>query len=122
MDMVVSMAAVSVAACLVTLSRVVGWRLILKHATLVDVVFTIGIGFAFMGTLTGMLVAVLGGLLMALTLTCIKRVVNVAAPLAEHVKHTKQGRGRKPVVLPEGADLSEYTADGKWIYNEAPYA
>ena len=25
------------------------------------------------------------------------------------------------VVLPEGADQSEYTADGKWIYNEAPY-
>lgn len=125
MELVITMSAVSVAAFLVTLSRVVGWRLILKHATIVDVVFTIGIGVAFMGTLTGMLVAVLGGLLMALTLTCIKRVVNVAAPLADHVKqvkHTKQGMGRKPVVLPEGADLSEYTADGKWIYNEAPYA
>lgn len=122
MELVITMSVVSVAAFLVTLSRVVGWRLILKHATLIDVVFTIGIGFAFMGTLTGMLVAVLGGLLMALTLTCIKRVVNVAAPLAEHVKHTKQGMGRKPVVLPEGADPSEYTADGKWIYNEAPYA
>ena len=121
MDMVVSMAAVSVAACLVTLSRVVGWRLILKHATLVDVVFTIGIGFAFMGTLTGMLVAVLGGLLMALTLTCIKRAVNMTAPLTEKVKNAKQGMGRKPVVLPEGADQSEYTTDGKWIYNEAPY-
>ena len=119
MDMVVSMAAVSVAACLVTLSRVVGWRLILKHATLIDVVFTIGIGFAFMGTLTGMLVAVLGGLLMALTLTCIKRVVSMAAPLAEQIK---QAKPRKPVVLPEGADQSEYTSDGKWIYNEAPYA
>ena len=121
MDMVVSMAAVSVAAFLVTLSRVVGWRRILKHATIVDVVFTIGIGFAFMGTLTGMLVAVLGGLIMALTLTCIKRVVNTAAPLAEQIKTAKQGMGRKPAV-PEGADQSEYTADGNWIYNEAPYA
>ena len=118
MDLVITMSAVSVAACLVTLSRVVGWRRILKHATLVDVAFTIGLGLAFMGTLTGMLVAVLGGLLMALTLTIIKRVVIVAAPLAEQVKQSKP---RKPVVLPEGADPSEYTADGKWIYNEAPY-
>lgn len=118
MDLVVTMAAVSVAACLVTLSRVVGWRRILKHATLVDVAFTIGLGFAFMGTLTGMLVAVLGGLLMALTLTIIKRVVIVAAPLAEHAK---QAKPRKDVVLPEGADPTEFTADGKWIYNEAPY-
>lgn len=117
MDLIVTMAAVSVAACLVTLSRVIGWRRILKHATLVDVAFTIGLGLAFMGTLTGMLVAVLGGLLMALTLTIIKRVVIVAAPLAEQVKR----ESRKPVVLPEGADPSEYTADGKWIYNEAPY-
>ena len=123
MDLVVSMAVVSVAAFLVTLSRVVGWRRILKHATIVDVVFTIGIGFAFMGTLTGMLVAVLGGLIMALTLTCIKRVVKVAAPLAEQTKNFKTFKqGRNPVLLPEGADLSEYTADGKWIYNEAPYA
>lgn len=118
MDVVVTMAAVSVAACLVTLSRVVGWRRILKHATLVDVAFTIGLGLAFMGTLTGMLVAVLGGLLMALTLTILKRVAIVAAPLAEQVK---QSKSRKPVVLPEGADPSEYTADGKWMYNEAPY-
>lgn len=118
MDLVITMSAVSVAACLVTLSRVVGWRRILKHATLVDVAFTIGLGLAFMGTLTGMLVAVLGGLLMALTLTIIKRVVIVAAPLAEQVKREKP---RKPVVLPEGADPSEYTAGGKWIYNEAPY-
>ena len=123
MDLVVSMAVVSVAAFLVTLSRVVGWRLILKHATIVDVVFTIGIGVAFMGTLTGMLVAVLGGLIMALTLTCIKRAVNIAASLTEQIKNVKnvQHRGRKPVVLPEGVDQSEYTADGKWIYNEAPY-
>lgn len=119
MDIVVTMAAVSVAAFLVTLSRVIGWRRILKHATLVDVVFTIGLGLAFMGTLTGMLVAVLGGLLMALTLTTIKRVVTVAAPLAEQVK---QAKPRKPVVMPDGADPSEYTAEGKWIYNEAPYA
>ena len=118
MDLVFTMAAISVAACLVTLSRVVGWRRILKHATLVDVAFTIGLGLSFMGTLTGMLVAVLGGLLMALTLTCIKRVVIVAAPLAEQVK---QAKASKPVVLPEGADPSEYTADCKWIYNEAPY-
>lgn len=118
MDMVFTMAAVSVAACLVTLSRVVGWRRILKHATLVDVAFTVGIGLAFMGTLTGMLVAVLGGLLMALTLTVIKRVVIVAAPLAEQLK---QAKPRKPVVLPADADPAEYTANGKWIYNEAPY-
>lgn len=55
---------------------------------------------------------------MSKTLTIIKRVVIVAAPLAEQVK---QAKPRKPVVLPEGADPSEYTADGKWIYNEAPY-
>ena len=69
MEDVILMAAISVAAFLITLTRVVGWDWITRHASLVDVTFTIGLGVLFYGTLTGTLIAVLGGLFMALVFT-----------------------------------------------------
>jgi hypothetical protein len=105
MTFVIAMSGVSVAACLVTLNRVIGWQRILRYATLVDVGFTIGLGVLFMGTLTGMLVAVLGGLLMALTLTIAKRIDAAQRAL----------RAQAKPVYPD-----EYNANG-WVYNQAPY-
>lgn len=114
MLVVVTMSAVSVAACLVTLGRVIGWRRILRYATLIGVGFTLGLAAFLAGTMTGALVAVLGGLMMALVLTVAKRLVSA----------TERATGvvRKPLLaLPAGADPSEYDAKGRWIYNLPPY-
>lgn len=115
MFVIVSMAAVSVAACLVTLSRVVGWRRILKHATTVDVAFTIGLAAFLAGTMTGALTAVLAGLMMALVLTALRKLV---AACEAGIERAKASSPAYPV--PAGADPSEYNAQG-WIYNQAPY-
>ncbi|WFG40854.1 hypothetical protein ParaKuw1_00021 [Paracoccus phage ParKuw1] len=116
MFVIVSMSAVSVAACLVTLSRVVGWKRILRHATLVDVGFTIGLAMFLAGTMTGALTAVLAGLMMALVLTVLRKLVGFAGDVSDRV----QTDAKPAVHVPEGADPSEYNAHG-WIYNQAPY-
>lgn len=116
MLVIVSMSAVSVAACLVTLSRVVGWKRILKHAILVDVGFTISLAAFLAGTMTGALIAVLAGLMMALVLTALRKLVAACETGIERAKATT-----KPAVnVPEGADPSEYNEHG-WIYNQTPY-
>lgn len=112
MLVIISMSAVSVAACLVTLSRVVGWKRILKHATLVDVGFTIGLAAFLAGTMTGALTAVLAGLMMALVLTALRSLVAFSGSLRERVKPSYP--------VPAGADPAEYNEHG-WIYNQAPY-
>lgn len=104
MTVIIAMAAASVAACLLTLSRAVGWKRILRHSTLIDVAFTLGLGVFLSGTLTGALVAVLGGLLMAVSLSCIKRLVAAASSVRSSCMD------------------DEHDARGNWIYNEAPYA
>jgi hypothetical protein len=115
MLVIISMSAVSVAACLVTLSRVVGWKRILQHATLVDVGFTIGLAVFLAGTMTGALTAVLAGLLMALTLTALRKLVKFSGSLRERAKPSN------PLYpVPAGADPAEYNEHG-WIYNQAPY-
>ena len=115
MLVIVSMSAVSVAACLVTLSRVVGWQRILRHATAVDVVFTIGLAMFLAGTMTGALTAVLAGLMMALVLTVLRKLVAFSRALRERVKPPKPAYH-----VPVGANPSEYNENG-WIYNQAPY-
>lgn len=115
MLVIVSMSAVSVAACLVTLSRVVGWRRILRHATVVDVAFTVGLAMFLAGTMTGALTAVLAGLMMALVLTALRKLVAFSGALRERVEPSEPG-----YPVPAGADPSEYNAHG-WIYNQAPY-
>lgn len=68
MELVILMAIASVASALVLLGRLIGLRTILKHATLIDVGFAVIAGFALHGSLTGILVAIVGGLVMALVL------------------------------------------------------
>lgn len=67
-DLVILMAIASVASTLVLLGRLIGLRTILKHATLIDVGFAVIAGAALHGSLTGILVAIVGGLVMALVL------------------------------------------------------
>jgi uncharacterized membrane protein YcaP (DUF421 family) len=99
---VVTMSAVSVAACLVTVSRVVGWKRILAHSTKVDVAFTLGLAALMGGTLTGNLVAIMGGLFMACTLTALNYVLGFTKPEDHCVD-------------------DEHDAHGVWMYNKAPY-
>jgi len=104
---VIAMSATSVAAALVTLNRITGWKFITKHRTAVDVTFTVGMAVAFAGTLTGMLVAVMAGLMMALFLSL------VTAPSKIWDRMTAK-------LNKEPADR-EHDADGNWVYNQAPY-
>lgn len=118
MLIVITMSAVSVAACLVTLSRVVGWTAIFRYATLVDVAFTIVLAWFFAGTLTGALVAVLGGLVMALVLSGAKWCMQASDAAVRAVKTSSA-----PVSfqLPAGADPDEYDEHGNWVYNTHPF-
>lgn len=123
MLLIITMAAVSVAAFLVTLSRVIGWKRILQHATLIDVVFTFGTFIVFAGTITGALVAVLGGLFMALLLSLLKwgflRLPRRLSGLRAKASGWT-GRGRYGYSA-DRCDASEYDSKGQWVYNTAPY-
>ena len=123
MLLIITMAAVSVAAFLITLARVVGWKCILRNATLVDVTFTFGTFVVFAGTITGALVAVLGGLIMALLLSLLKWGFlslpgDLAGLRAKAQAYTGRGRSGNRA---DRCDASEYNSRGQWIYNAAPY-
>lgn len=98
-----TMAAVSVSAFLITLSRVVGWSWIIRRATLIDVVFTLGTGLVLGFTIYGILIAVLAGLMMAVVLSCLKRAVAI-----------------KDRVYSAPTRDQEFNESG-WVYNQAPY-
>lgn len=72
---IVSMAGATCAAALLTLGRVVGFKRIIKNATLVDVAFSVGVVAVLGATVTGALTAVLAGLFMAITLSVGKSVM-----------------------------------------------
>ena len=78
---VIAMACVSVAAWFVLLARVFGWRWLIKRSVIVDISLTGFLGLAFMGTLTGMLIAVTAGLISSVVLSAAKfierKVTNV---------------------------------------------
>lgn len=103
MFLIIVMAIVSVFAFLLTLARLTGWARIFRHANIVDVSFTIGLGIAFAGTLTGMLVAVLGGLFMALLLNAGRVFIKQRAKMQTKYQYA-----------------DEYNSKG-WVYNQAPY-
>jgi uncharacterized membrane protein YedE/YeeE len=67
-DLVLLMAIAAVASALVLLGRIIGLRTILRHATLIDVGFALIAGFALHGSTVGILIAIVGGLVMALVL------------------------------------------------------
>lgn len=69
LPVIILLAACCVAAFLVTVCRVTGWRRLLRHRTLADIVFTALSVLLLAGTLTGLLVAILGGLIMAVFLS-----------------------------------------------------
>lgn len=69
----VLLAAVSVATLLTALMRFVGWRTIIRYHGFVDVTFTLMLMWMFSGTVTGMIIGIIGGLLMTIILSIGKR-------------------------------------------------
>lgn len=63
------MSLATVAAALVTLVRIMGVRRVLRNATIIDIGFTLIVCFALAGTLTGLLIGIVAGLVMTGTLT-----------------------------------------------------
>lgn len=117
METVIIMSVVSVAAALVTLSRVLGLRRILRNATLVDVIFTVGAFVLLAGTLTGALVAVLSGLLMAVVLTLLKRLDGIAGRLTARLRASRMAAEPvRPHGSQHGLPDDEFK-NGVWIYN-----
>ena len=90
-------ASATVAATLITGARIVSLKTMAKHATLIDVVFTVLMLVLFAGTLTGMLVAILAGLLMAVTLTILKKVTNFTKPTFTRPSWTFSDRWQWPL-------------------------
>lgn len=76
----VTAALCTVAAFIITGRRVVSFKTMARHATIIDVGFTVAMLALFAGTLTGMLVAILAGLLMAITLTGIRLICGLSMP------------------------------------------
>jgi len=97
------MSFVTVAAFMVTASRIKGFQWLVDHSTIVDISFTIGTALILSGTGTGILTAILAGLMMAVFLTVVKKV--------QSFKLT-----RKTACIDD-----EHDENGNWIYNKAPY-
>ncbi len=80
--LIMTFAAVIVAATFITASRVLGVRTILRHATVADVLFTILLAIVMGGTLTGMLIALSAGLVAAACLSVGRFIMNKIDALA----------------------------------------
>lgn len=76
-----AMSGCAVLAALITLSRVVGFKRLLGFGTVLDVAFSLVILAGFAGTLTGLLVATVSGLLMACVVTVCRFVFGYERPL-----------------------------------------
>ena len=88
------------AAVLLTLGRVIGLRNIIRYSIIVDVMFTVMCFVVFAGTLGGTLVAVMSGLIMAITLTTAKSYYNWAYERGHITVPLKKPKKEK-IITPE---------------------
>lgn len=88
------------AAVLLTLGRVIGLRNIIRYSIIVDVLFTVMCFVVFAGTLGGTLVAVMSGLIMAITLTTAKSYYQWAYERG-HIKEPLKKAKKESVITPE---------------------
>lgn len=79
---------VMTAALLVTLCRVVHWKLVLGYATVVDVLATLMLLTLYAGTFSGMFAATVAGLVLAITLSFGRKVLGYT-----QVKWNRKFRG-----------------------------
>lgn len=111
------LAVASVGAAMVTGSRVIGLRRLVKHSNKVDVAFTAGVGFVLAGTLTGLATAIVAGLFMALLLS----VLRLCYRATDAVKAAAGGIQERRANNPTYVYGDEINMDGAWVYNQAPY-
>lgn len=69
LEIIFLMSLVSVVSFLVILTRIIGFRKVLEHATAVDIIFTVMSCILLAGTITGLLIGIVAGLLMTGILT-----------------------------------------------------
>lgn len=69
----VLLAAIAVATLLTALMRFIGWRTIIRYHAFVDVAFTLMLIWMFAGTVSGMIIGIIGGLIMTIVLSIGKR-------------------------------------------------
>ncbi len=101
-SLVFLMACVAVASALVLLSRVIGVRRILRHATVIDVGFAVVAGIALHSSIIGILIAILGGLVMALVLQVGRVFVRASERATEAAKASGLGMGIRKWGCPSG--------------------
>ncbi len=65
----VLLAAISVGTILTALMRFIGWRTIMKYHGFVDVIFTLAFMWMFSGTVSGMVIAIIAGLILTIVLS-----------------------------------------------------
>lgn len=75
------MAAASVAAILITLSRMIGFHNVIKYSVLVDFAVSAILVFMFFGTFIGMMIAIIAGLMMAMFLSIVRKVYKPKQPI-----------------------------------------
>ncbi len=114
---VFTMALCTTIAFVLVFVRCFGWVPLLKYSNIIDVTFTVVVGVMFMGTLTGMLVAVMAGLFLSVFFTLVKASTGMGGTGRFHwiVKLYRNKR------TPEGVNADEYDADGNWVYNTKAY-
>jgi len=100
------------AAVLLTLGRVIGMRRIIRYSVIVDVLFTVLCFVVFAGTLGGTLVAVMSGLIMAITLTAAKSYWNWAYAQGHIKQPLKDPKPAKPVKEPKTIITRDELAEG----------
>ena len=114
---VFTMALCTMIAFVLVFVRCFGWAPLLKYSDIIDVVFTVVVGLMFMGTLTGMLVAVMAGLFLSVFFTLVKAATGIHGNGRFHWV-VKLYRNRK---VPQHCSADEYDANGQWVYNTEAY-
>lgn len=89
-----ALAAATVAAFFATACRIVPFRRLLGYGTALDAAFTIGTAALFYGSLGGMLIAIIAGLLMALFITAARAIFGYDRAAGWYV-----GPGLRPVII-----------------------
>lgn len=67
------LAAISVATTLVAVLRIISWQTLIRYHGLADIGFTLALMFMFSGTVSGMVIAVIGGLFFSIILSIGKK-------------------------------------------------
>lgn len=102
LPIIIALSLCSVLAILLTLSKIISMKTIIRYGALIDVVTTVVFFVVFQGTLGGTLVAVMSGLIMAIFLSAAKSYWNWAyanGHISEPLKAPKAPKTKKTVAI-----------------------